>query len=118
MASKFDSPVDVDADAAGLPGLAHMAIVLGTALLVLMLGNAHALAAWADGLEPSARSAQIAVFAHGVADQTAALGLDGPRAALKSRWDNAKRLRWDDQAVADAPHDIGTQLGEPISAQR
>lgn len=118
MASKFESPVDVDAAEAGLPGLAQMAIAIATALLVLTLGNAHALAAWADGLEPGARNARIAVFAHGLADQTAALGLDGPRSALKAQWDRAKSLRWNIQQTEDAPNRIGDQIGDRIGDQR
>uniref|UniRef100_UPI0012E20038 hypothetical protein n=1 Tax=Sandarakinorhabdus oryzae TaxID=2675220 RepID=UPI0012E20038 len=78
MADRFDSPVDVEADEVGLSGLALMTTALLFAVVTLALLNAHALAAWADGLEPGARSARIGAVAHGLADRTAARGLDGP----------------------------------------
>jgi hypothetical protein len=74
MAERFDSPVDVEADEAGLSGLAQMTSVVIVALLTLAMLNAHALAAWADGLEPGNRSARIGAIAHGLADRTAAGG--------------------------------------------
>ncbi len=101
MADQFDSPVNVEAGEQGLSGLGLMAVAVGAAVLTLALLNAHALAAWADGLEPGARSARIGSIVHGLADQTAARGLDGPRAALKSGWDYVKAARWPDQAGAD-----------------
>lgn len=101
MADQFDSPVDVEAGDQGLSGLGLMVVAVGIAVFTLALFNAHALAAWADGLEPGARSARIGSVAHGLADQTAARGLDGPRAALKQQWDRIKAARWPDQASPD-----------------
>lgn len=98
MADQFDSPVDVEADAQGISGLAQMAVAVGIAVFALAMLNAHALGAWADGLEPGARTARISAVAHGLADQTAARGLDGPRAALKQQWDRVKAARWPEQA--------------------
>jgi hypothetical protein len=71
------------------------------ALFVLALLNAHALAAWADTLEPGARSARIGAAAHGLADTTAARGLDGPRAALHDEWETVKAARWPGQQDPD-----------------
>lgn len=101
MADQFDSPVDVETDEQGLSGLGQMVVAVGIAVFMLALLNAHALAAWADGLEPGARSARLGRVAHGLADQTAARGLDGPRAALKQQWDRVKAARWPDQAGTD-----------------
>lgn len=97
MADQFDSPVDVEADVAGMSGLAQMASVVAVAVITLALLNAHALAAWADGLTPSPRSAVVATLSHDLADSTAARGLDAPRAAMKSAWDDAKAARWPGQ---------------------
>jgi hypothetical protein len=94
MADQFDSPVDVAAEATGVSGLAQLAMAVGVALVVLVLLNAHALAAWADGLTPSVRSEPVAALSHDLADATAAAGLDAPRAALKAEWDKAKAGRW------------------------
>lgn len=102
MADQFDSPVDVAADAQGVPGLTQMVTAVGLALFTVAMLNAHALAAWADGLEPGARTAAIATVAHGLADRTAERGFDAPRRALKSTWDQAKALRWRGQTAADA----------------
>jgi hypothetical protein len=101
VADQFDSPVDVEAGEQGLSGLGQLAVALGVAVFMLALLNAHALAAWADGLEPGARTARIGSIAHGLADQTAARGFDGPRAALKQQWDRVKAARWADQASTD-----------------
>ena len=98
MADQFDSPVDVEADEQGLSGLAQMAVAVGVAVFMLAMLNAHALGAWADGLEPGARTARISAVAHGLADQAATHDLDGPRAALKQQWDRVKAARWPDQA--------------------
>jgi hypothetical protein len=101
MAEQFDSPVDVEADEQGLSGLGQMVVAVGIAVFTLAMLNAHALGAWADGLEPGARSARISSVAHGLADQTATRGLDGPRAVLKQQWVRVKAMRWPDQAVSD-----------------
>ena len=101
MADQFDSPVDVEAGEQGLSGLGQLAFALGVAVFMLALLNAHALAAWADGLEPGARTARIGSIAHSLADQTAARGFDGPRATLKRQWDEIKAARWADQASTD-----------------
>jgi hypothetical protein len=101
MADQFDSPVDVEADEKGFSGLGQMAVAVGIAVFTLAMLNAHALGAWADGLEPGARTARISAVAHGLADQTAARGLDVPRAALKQQWDKVKAARWPDQAISD-----------------
>lgn len=101
MANPFDSPVDIEAAETGLSGLGQMAVAMGFALFTLVLLNAHALAGWADGLEPGARSARVVDVAHGLADRAAARGLDGPRAALKRQWDAAKAARWPVQTGAD-----------------
>jgi hypothetical protein len=94
MADQFDSPVDVTAEVTGVSGLAQLATCVGVAVIVLALFNAHALAAWADGLTPSTRSAAAVAVSHELADATAQRGLDSPRAALKSGWDQAKAARW------------------------
>ena len=101
MAEEFDSPVDIEGDEQGLSGLGLLAVGMGVALVVLALLNAHALAAWADGLEPGARSARIGAAAHGLADATAARGLDGPRAALHDEWNRVKAARWAGQQHPD-----------------
>jgi hypothetical protein len=101
MADQFDSPVDVEADEQGLSGLGQMAVAVGIAVFTLAMLNAHSLGAWADGLEPDARTARVSSVAHGLANQTAARGLDGPRAALKQQWDRVKAARWPDQANGD-----------------
>lgn len=101
MADQFDSPVDVEAEEQGMSGLGQMAVAVGIAVFTLAMLNAHAFAAWADGLEPGARTARIGAVAHALADQTATRGLDGPRAALKQQWDRMKEMRWPDQASAD-----------------
>ncbi|WP_439544631.1 hypothetical protein [Sandarakinorhabdus sp.] len=98
MADPFDSPVDVAADGAGVSGLTQMAAAVSVALFCVAMLNAHALAAWADGLTPSARTAGVVAVSHGLADRTAARGLDGPRAAIKARWDQAKAARWRGQS--------------------
>lgn len=100
MADQFDSPVNVEAGEQGLSGLGLLAVAVSIAVFTLALLNAHALAAWADGLEPSARSDRFGSITHGFVDHTAARGLDGPRAALKSGWDDVKAARWSDQAGA------------------
>jgi len=94
MAEDFDSPVDVATAEQGLSGLGLLAVAMGLALFVLALFNAHALAAWADTLEPGERAARIGAAAHGLADTTAARGLDGPRAALHDEWETVKAARW------------------------
>lgn len=101
MADAFDSPVDVTADERGLSGLGQMAIVVVVAVVTLALLNAHALAAWADTLEPGARSARIGDAAHALADRTAARGFDGPRATLHDQWNRAKAARWSGQSRPD-----------------
>lgn len=101
MTDRFDSPVDVEADDTGLSGLAQLTTVMIFALVTLALLNAHALAAWADGLEPGTRSARISAIAHGLADRTTARGLDGPRAALHAEWNKVKAARWPDQQVPE-----------------
>lgn len=106
MADAFESPVDVTADQRGLSGLGQMAIVVIVAVVTLALLNAHALAAWADTLEPGARSARIGDAAHALADRTAARGFDGPRATLHDQWNRAKAARWSGQSRPDqAPAD-------------
>lgn len=100
MADQFDSPVDVEADVAGVSGLTQMAVAVGVAVFVLAVLNAHALAAWADGLVPSARNAAVVAASHDLADRTAARGLDAPRAAIKAQWDAAKAARWRRQGDA------------------
>lgn len=100
MADRFESPVDVEADDTGLSGLAQMAAALVFALLTLAVLNAHAFAAWADALEPGARSARIGAVAHVLADSASAGGLDDPRAALNAQWKRVKAARWPNQ---DAP---------------
>lgn len=100
MADRFESPVDVEAGDTGLSGLAQMATALIVALVTLAVLNAHAFAVWADGLEPGTRSARIGAVAHGLADRTAAGGLDGPRAGLNAGWNRVKASRWPNQ---DAP---------------
>jgi hypothetical protein len=97
MADRFDSPVDVGSDDGGLSGLGQMAVAVGIALFTLAMLNAHALAAWADGLPPGQRGARIGAAARQLADQTAARGFDAPRAALHERWDKVKAARWPDQ---------------------
>jgi hypothetical protein len=102
VSDPFDSPVDVTASDHGVSGLTHMVMAMGVALFTVAMLNAHALAAWADRLEPGERTARIAVIAHGLADRTAARGLDAPRAAIQSTWDGAKARRWRGQAPADS----------------
>ena len=99
MTDQFDSPVDVEGPQEGPSGLGQMAVAVAVAVVTLALLNAHALAAWADGLEPGTRSAAIGIAAHGLADKNAALGLDGPRAALHDEWRKVKAARWPDQAA-------------------
>lgn len=101
MADRFNSPVDVEADDADLSGLGQMATAVIVAVVTLALLNAHALAAWADGLEPGNRSARIGAIAHDLADRTAARGLDGPRAALNTEWNKVKAARWPDQEAPE-----------------
>jgi hypothetical protein len=101
VADQFDSPVDVDADEAGLPGLGHMVVAVGVAVFTLVMFNAHALAAWADALEPGARSARISAVAHALASKTAAAGMDRPRDLLHGTWERVKAGRWPDQASAE-----------------
>jgi len=101
MADEFDSPVDIAGDEQGLSGLGLLAVAMGVALFVLAMLNAHALAAWADGLEPGARAARIGAVAHGLADATAARGLDGPRAALHDEWNRVKAARFSGQQSND-----------------
>jgi hypothetical protein len=102
VADQFDSPVDVAAETQGVSGLVYMVVAVGVALFTVAMLNAHALAAWADGLDPGTRTARIVMVAHGLADRTAERGLDGPRAALKSTWDQAKARRWRGQTVEDS----------------
>jgi hypothetical protein len=101
MADRFDSPVDVATElpATALPGLAQMAVAVGIAAFGLLLLNAHALAGWAGALEPGPRTAPIVNAADHLAEQTAARGLDRPRAALKSFWDDVKAARWPHEAL-------------------
>lgn len=101
MAEDFSSPVDIEGDEQGLSGLGLLAVAMGVALFVLAMLNAHALAAWADGLEPGARSARIGAVAHGLADATAARGLDSPRAALHDEWNQVKAARFAGQQDAN-----------------
>ncbi|WP_310476939.1 hypothetical protein [Sandarakinorhabdus sp.] len=101
MADPFDSPVDVETDDSGLSGLGQMVVAVAVAVFTLTVFNAHALAAWADTLEPGPRSAQIGAIAHGLADKTAAAGMDRPRAALHGQWERVKAARWPDQAGAE-----------------
>jgi hypothetical protein len=101
MAEDFDSPVDIATAEVGLSGLWLLGVAMGVALFVLALFNAHALAAWADTLEPGERSARIGAAAHGLASKTAARGLDGPRAALHDEWETVKAARWPGQQDPD-----------------
>lgn len=101
MAEHFDSPVDIAAAQTGLSGLWLLGVAAGMALFVLALFNAHALAAWADALEPGERAARIGTIAHGLAEKTAAQGLDGPRAALHDGWEQVKAARWPGQRDPD-----------------
>lgn len=99
MAEAFDSPVDIATDDQGLSGLGMLAVAVAVALLVLAMLNAHALAAWADTLEPGANTARIGAAAHGLAD--AAAGMDAPRAALHDEWETVKAARWPGQTDPD-----------------
>lgn len=101
MADQFDSPVDVEADDSGLSGLGQMVVAVGVAVFTLAMFNAHALAAWADGLEPGARSARISAVAHALASKTDAAGMDRSRAVLHGTWERVKAARWPDQAGAE-----------------
>jgi hypothetical protein len=98
VAEQFDSPVDMDveahAHAPGRPGLIQMSIAVGTAVFVLAMLNTHAIAAWADNLAPSKRTAGVVTVTHDLAGRTAAHGLDAPRAAMKAQWEKAKAARW------------------------
>ena len=95
MADQFDSPVDIAGEDMGRPGLGQMAAAVGTALLLLGLFNAHALAAWADALPPGPLAERILPVAQGLAARMAPL--DAPRAALHDRWEAAKAARWPGQ---------------------
>lgn len=101
MADQFGSPVEIATDEQGLSGLGLMTVAVGIAVFTLAMLNAHALAAWADGLEPGVRSARISSAAHGLADQTALRGFDGLRSALNERWHQVKAARWPDHAHKD-----------------
>ena len=96
MADRFESPIDIatEAPATALSGLGLMVVSVGLAAFLLLLLNAHALAAWAGGLAPGPRHAPIVRTADALAAQTAARGLDGLRAALKPVWEKAKAARW------------------------
>jgi|JI8StandDraft_2_1071088.scaffolds.fasta_scaffold04492_6 hypothetical protein len=96
MADAFDSPIDIDVEtpAKALSGLAQMAAAVGVATLLLLLFNAHALAAWADGLAPGTRTEAISRAAQALLARTQARGLDAPRAVLNGRWEEAKALKW------------------------
>ena len=99
MADAFDSPIDIAAEAppTALSGLAQMAGAVGIAVVLLLLFNAHALAGWADALEPGPRTERVNAAAQALAQQTEARGLDRPRAALNDQWDRLKGLRWSGQ---------------------
>ena len=101
MADRFDSPMDVGAEEAGLSGFGQLATALAFALVTLALLNAHALGAWADTLAPGIRSARVGEIAHGLADRMAARGLDRPRAVLSAEWNKAKAARWPDQQAPE-----------------
>jgi hypothetical protein len=96
MRDDFDSPLDVTAEvpATALSGLAQMASAVGVATLLLLMFNAKAIAAWADGLDPGPRTERVNAVARCLADQTAARGFDGPRAALVRIWERMKAAGW------------------------
>ena len=98
MADQFNPPANVQAEEAGVSGPAQMAAAVVAALITLAMLNAHGFAAWADGLEPGARSARIGTIAHGLADHSVTSGLDIPRAALHDTWIKVKAARWAGQA--------------------
>ncbi len=101
MAEEFDSPVDIATDDQGLPGVGQLIVAIAVAAYVLLLWNAHALAAWTDGLEPGPLSARAGAIAHALADKTAAAGMDAPRAALHDEWERVKAARWPGQTDPD-----------------
>lgn len=103
MADAFDSPIDIDAEAqpSALGGLAQMATAVGIATLLLLLFNAHALAAWADALSPGPHTQAVNATVQGLYSRTQARGFDGPRAALNGEWERVKALRWSGQRAAD-----------------
>lgn len=107
MADAFDSPIDIDAEAqpAALSGPAQMATAVGIATVLLLLFNAHALAAWADTLSPGPRTQSVNAAAQGLYSRTQERGFDAPRAGLNGQWERMKALpwpgRWKSQRAAD-----------------
>ena len=96
MAEPFESPVDVEAlvPPSALPGVAQMAVAIGIASFLALALNTHALAAWTAALPPDPRVAALDAAAQELAKRAAARKLDGVRAAVRSRWAQAKAAEW------------------------
>ncbi|KQM28110.1 MULTISPECIES: hypothetical protein [unclassified Sphingomonas] len=89
------SPVQVASDPVdGVRPWAWMTTIIATATLFLGLFNAHAIAAWFDELPPSPYTEPLRAPIAAWAATTAWLGLDTPRAAVRSRWEKAQAARF------------------------
>jgi hypothetical protein len=89
------SPVQVAPDPVdSVRPWAWMTTIIATATLFLGLFNAHAIAAWFDELPPSPYTEPLRAPIAAWAATTARLGLDTPRAAVRSRWEKAQAARF------------------------
>ncbi len=68
--------------------------VIATATLFLAVFNAHAIGGWFDELPPSPLTEPLRRPIAQWAATTARLGLDAPRAAVRSRWEAAQAARF------------------------
>ncbi|KQM66563.1 MULTISPECIES: hypothetical protein [unclassified Sphingomonas] len=92
------SPVLVPADPVdSVRPWGWMTTIIATATLFLGLFNAHAIAAWFDELPPSPYTEPLRAPIAAWAATTARLGLDTPRAAVRSRWEAAQAARFGDE---------------------
>lgn len=93
--AEVGSPVDVPADPvdAVMPWR-WMTGAIAAATLFLTLFNAHAISGWFDELPPSPYTEPLRAPIAAWTTTTAAWGLDAPRAAMRTRWEQAQAARF------------------------
>lgn len=105
--AEVGSPVVVPADPVdAVRPWRWMTQVIGIATLFLAVFNAHAIGGWFDELPPARLTEPLRQPIARWTAMTVRLGLDTPRAAVRSRWEAAQAARFGDE-----------QPGEDGSAQ-
>ncbi|MGN5374530.1 hypothetical protein [Sphingomonas hankookensis] len=93
--AEVGSPVLVPADPVDtVAPWRWMTMVIAVATLFLGVFNAHAIAAWFDELPPSRHTEPLRAPIATWAVTTARLGLDAPRAVVRTQWEKAQAARF------------------------